>query len=122
MELIRNEASSQIQYASSVREDSQGNFWITGNTGRLIVFHPDLQTSHYFSYNINDPYSLNSIILWDVHIDGKENLWVATNEGINKTNISNYTPGDELRFESFTLEDGLNDEIIFRILEDEQEN
>lgn len=122
MELIRNEASSQIQYASSVREDSQGNFWITGNTGRLIVFHPDLQTSHYYSYNINDPYSLNSIILWDVHIDGKENLWIATNEGINKTNISNYTPGDELRFESFTLEDGLNDEIVFRILEDEQEN
>ena len=122
MELIRNEASSQIQYASSVREDSQGNFWITGNTGRLIVFHPDLQTSHYYSYNINDPYSLNSIILWDVHIDGKENLWIATNEGINKINISNYTTGDELRFESFTLEDGLNDEIIFRILEDEQEN
>ncbi len=122
LELIKNEASSQIQYASSVREDARGNFWITGNTGRLFVVHPDLKTSHYYSSDMNDPYSLNSNILWDAYIDKQENLWIATNKGVNKTSISNYAHGDELRFESFTLKDGLNDEIVFRILEDEQEN
>jgi signal transduction histidine kinase/DNA-binding response OmpR family regulator/ligand-binding sensor domain-containing protein len=122
LELIRNEASSQIHLASSVREDARGNFWITGNTGRLIVIHPDSGTYHFYSSDINDPYSLNSNILWDAFIDKQDNLWIATNKGVNKTNISSYTIGDELRFESFTLKDGLNDEIVFRILEDEQEN
>ncbi len=122
MELIRNEACSQIQYASSIREDNKGNFWITGNTGKLFVLHPDLKICHDYGYDSNNPYSLNSNILWDVHIDKQENLWIATNKGVNKTTISSYTNGDELRFDSYTLKDGLNDEIVFRILEDEQEN
>jgi len=122
LELERNEACSQIRYATSVREDKQGNFWITGNTGDLIVTHPDLKTCNYYSSDIKDPYSLNSNIIWDAFIDRQENLWIATNKGVNRANISTYSDGDELRFDSYTLKDGLNDEIVFRILEDEQEN
>ena len=122
MELVKNESCSHIQYATSVSEDKNGYFWITGNTGHLIVSHPDLNTCNSYRSDINDPYSLNSNILWDAFIDKKENLWIATNKGVNKTNISNYKNGDKLQFDSYTLKDGLNDEIVFRILEDEQEN
>jgi signal transduction histidine kinase/DNA-binding response OmpR family regulator/ligand-binding sensor domain-containing protein len=122
MELINNDAGADILLASSVSEDARGNFWITGNTGRLIVIHPDSGTSHFYCSHINDPYSLNSNILWDSYIDKEENLWIATNKGVNKTNIGSYSIGDALSFESYTLEDGLNDEIVFRILEDQQEN
>jgi signal transduction histidine kinase/DNA-binding response OmpR family regulator/ligand-binding sensor domain-containing protein len=120
--VIKNENCSQIQYASNIKEDKKGNFWIAGSNDRLIVINPDKRSCYYYSSDINDPYSLNSNILWDLFIDEQENLWVATNKGINKTNISNYIDSDRLQFESFTLKDGLNDEIVFRIIEDDNKD
>ena len=120
--IVKNNVCSQIQSASSIEEDKSGNFWITGNNDKLIVINPDRLTCHHYHSDINDPYSLNSNILWDAHIDGYNNLWIATNKGINKTKIKDYIIGDQLNFESFKLKDGLNDEIVFRFIEDNSNN
>jgi len=122
LELIKNEVCPEINFASSIKEDKKGNFWITGNTGQLIVMNPDLKKYHLYNYDIDNPYSLNSNILWDVHVDKYENLWIATNEGINKTNIGDYSIGEPLIFESYTQKEGLYDEIVFRIFEDDGDN
>lgn len=114
---LKNSNITEVKYASSIKEDKNGYFWISGTNDKLLAIHPDKLISLYFQADMKNPYSLSSNILWDVHIDRYDNLWVATNKGVNKANIRNYNNGD-LLFESISIKDGLANEIVFRILED----
>ncbi|MFT4022769.1 MAG: two-component regulator propeller domain-containing protein [Flavihumibacter sp.] len=95
---------------SSLAEDARGNLWVgtawgidllDKNTGRFIHY---LKENSRLSYN-----GINGIME-----DHAGNVWVATNRGLNVL-LKGHT-----MFKSFFVKDGLADNTVLEILEDDQ--
>ena len=108
----------------SLFEDSQGFIWIgtrdqqydpnaTFPSG-LMKFDP--KTNHFKSYRYdpNDPSSLSSDLVFSVNEDLNGNIWVGTNNGLDKLLVN------EEKFEGFHDADGLPDPNIVGILIDNE--
>ena len=96
-------------------EDDSGIFWIASSRG-LIRFEPETGVYQMINANPKNKSSLSSDVLWAVHIDDKENLWIGSNTGLNKTNVN--FPVNEMEFKIFTTKEGLSNNIVFQIIED----
>ncbi|TKG96607.1 hybrid sensor histidine kinase/response regulator [Puteibacter caeruleilacunae] len=66
--------------------DSKGKFWLPSTGGGIIKYNPRKQTQEKYKYNPNDPNSLTSNYVTSIAEDNKENIWVATNNGLNQLN------------------------------------
>jgi signal transduction histidine kinase/ligand-binding sensor domain-containing protein len=109
---------------SSLFEDSRGNIWIGTNQedydpnvtypSGLMKFAPE--RNHFKSYKSdpNDPGSLSSNVVFIVNEDLNGNIWVGTNNGLNKLDAN------EEKFEVFLNSDGLPDPNIIGILVDNE--
>jgi signal transduction histidine kinase/ligand-binding sensor domain-containing protein len=69
-----------------------------------------------FKNNPFDPYSLNGNNINDIYTDQSGRLWIGTTNGLNVFNEENES------FYSYTESDGLPDNCIFGILEDDHGN
>ena len=99
-----------------IAEDENGLLWIGTNRG-LDTFDPDNATASNFSHNPQDPDSLgnNQVISLLVGSDGA--IWVGTDGG-GLDRLDRETG----KFSHFSEADGLPNNVIYGILEDEQGN
>ena len=63
--------------------DIDGTLWLATEQEGLHHFNPETGQWQSFHHDENDPSSLSSDRVWDVHRDHKGRLWVATNRGIS---------------------------------------
>ena len=107
---------------SSLFEDSRGFIWIgtkdqsydpnaTFPSG-LMKFDPSTNQFKSYRYNPNDPGSLSSDAIFCINEDLNGNIWIGTNNGLNKLDVQ----GE--KFEIFHDADGLPDPNIIGILVD----
>ncbi|MCJ8272999.1 MAG: ATP-binding protein, partial [Psychrosphaera sp.] len=95
-------------------EDASNRLWI-GTENGLNQF--DSNTSQFISYqhNASDPHSLSHNFISSIHQDSKGTLWVATfGGGLNKFD------SDTARFTHYRKKDGLANDTINAIIEDQQ--
>ncbi len=114
-------------YTYCIYEDSKENFWIGTPTGGLNLIDRKKEKFLYIKHDDNKANSLSNDIILTIFEDSKNQLWIGTSTGLNRMD----TPIEERMFEklkdsssilSFThygKEDGLPNEVIYGILEDD---
>ncbi|WP_229746627.1 hybrid sensor histidine kinase/response regulator transcription factor [Pedobacter mendelii] len=108
----RNGISST--YASSIVEDKKGNIWI-GTSQGINVIQKSGEIVHYIHQEKGAPGLLANTIN-NLFIDSRGWVWAATAEGLSMLNPATG------KFKNFTKEDGLPDNNIRDILEDNSKN
>ncbi|MFN2372689.1 MAG: two-component regulator propeller domain-containing protein, partial [Cyclonatronaceae bacterium] len=99
-------------------QDVDGMFWL-GTADGLVRFDPGSET---FSTFKNNPGQLNSLSnnhiksILEHPVQPEQYLWIGTSGGLNKFN---YRTG---KFEHFTVQSGLPNEVVYGILPDEDGN
>ena len=101
-------------------EDSKGNIWIGTEGGGLSVMHFDnngkASFTHY-KHNPEDPTSLGGDAIINIIEDRDNNIWIGTFGG----GLSCFFP-DKKQFKTYRKEDGLPNNVVHAILEDDKEN
>jgi signal transduction histidine kinase/ligand-binding sensor domain-containing protein/DNA-binding response OmpR family regulator len=100
--------SIRNNYISSIVEDGQKNLWIATAYGIDVLQRSNGQFIHYSS-DSNQLSSDNVIVLFR---DSRQRMWAATREGLN------LFLSDRNSFQSFSTDNGLPDNTIRSILED----
>lgn len=99
---------------TSITEDKQRNLWIGTFGGGLNKF--DRKTETFTRYVMkNDNKGISSNTIYCLYLD-KNNLWVGTNDGLNKLNIRKDT------FQHYTIHNNLPSNFIYGILGDNKDN
>lgn len=101
-------------------KDGYGNHWFTTNKGvfRVRAKKKDWMVKDYLTTTSkNFPISYNHV--FNVFIDSQRNVWLGTfGGGLNKMVLNSV--GEVKSIKSYHRKDGLRDEVIYGILEDDQ--
>lgn len=120
------ESSKRITEVGCILKDKAGDYWIGS---RLGLFHingaklgpglTDEDLTH-FVHIPGDRSSLPGNYVISLHEDRSGSLWVGTyGSGLSKID---YDADGSINFTQFTEKDGLSNNVIYSILEDEKEN
>jgi serine phosphatase RsbU (regulator of sigma subunit)/ligand-binding sensor domain-containing protein len=106
-------ASSVLNFT----QDGFGHLWICTRSEGLIKFDPETETLKNYKQELNNPRSININWALTAHEDKKGNIWIGTyGGGLNKFDRNKES------FTHYTTKDGLPDDIIRDILEDDDGN
>ena len=103
--------SLQSNYISALAENKQGDLWIGTANGIDILGKKSGNFIHY-GYTADNAGGLSNGNVISIYIDKKNRAWVGTREGLDLFNEHTKT------FQHFTIENGLPDNAILNILED----
>ncbi|GAB2808044.1 ligand-binding sensor domain-containing protein [Ferruginibacter profundus] len=104
---------TQVQ---SILESKNGNIWICTFGKGIFRYDPASGQVENFKNENGNPESLSSNQSNAIAEDSDNNLWIATEDGLNK-----YTP-DQKRFKTYTADDGLPGNFILKLLKDDNNN
>ncbi len=93
-------------------EDHKGRLWIGTRSG-LNLFEPKTKTFERFNNNPKDPFSVSNDDISVIYEDRLRRLWIGTGNGLNLFEVSTK------RFRKFTEKDGLPNNFVYGILEDD---
>lgn len=95
--------------------DNEDNVWL-GSFSGLMKISNNGKFSRAFQYDHEDSLSISNRIVNSIFIDHEQRVWVGTNKGLNL-----YDPTTN-GFKKLTLEDGLPNDHIAAIAEDNKDN
>jgi len=112
-----NPNSLSNDFVRAIYEDRSGTFWIGTEGGGLNNFDRASETFTHYRADPNNPNSLNNDYIFSIHEDQLGFLWLSTwGGGLNKFDKVN------VKFSHYTEKDGLPNDAVYGILEDDQEN
>lgn len=101
----------------AINEDKSGNLWVGSDGSGLSMFDKDKEEFIHFKNEPGNSFSLSHNSVSVIHRDKNGNLWIGTNGGgFNKFNSTDKT------FKRFKEKDGLPNDMICGILEDDAGN
>lgn len=109
-----NEKSLSNNGILCLYEDDNEILWIGTNGGGLNAYDPVTNTFRRYLNDAKNPGSISSNVIKTIFEDREKNLWLGTEEGLNLINRSNGG------FSRFTLENGLKNDRIWSICEDNE--
>lgn len=102
-------------YITSICEDKNGLIWIGTGYG-LEIYDPETNRFKHIIKEADNPNSINSNSIMAVYCDRQNNMWIGSMHGLNKFDRRTN------KFVSFTREDGLPENLIGSIIEDDLGN
>ena len=113
-EFVHHEGLSS-NFVNAIYEDQAGKIWVGTSSGGLNLFDRQNET---FTHYVNDPYdqdSISSDYILAIYQDSTGMFWIGTaGGGLNK-----FDP-DSGKFRHFREKDGLPNDVVYGILEDDQ--
>lgn len=118
----QNSAFDKIRH---LQEDARGKIWIATTDG-LLVLDPDVAGINNARFKIfrkipGDKNSLGNNSVQFIFRDSKDRMWISTSGGGLNMAVGT-DPFASLKFEVFTMEDGLPNDYILNSVEDNQGN
>jgi len=110
-------ASLSDDYITALFEDDRGMLWVGTRSGGLNSIDPDSGVVDRFVPVAGDEHSLSYHYVTSIAQDSRGRLWIGTGGG--GLNRAESLDGDSLRFVRFTEKDGLIDNDVMGILEDD---
>lgn len=99
----------------SITDDNNGNLWICTDGGGLRVFNKKTRTFKRYIHEVGKN-SISDDRINYVHADRQGNFWIGTMSGLNHLDSKTQL------FTNYTTVDGLPNNVVFGILEDEISN
>jgi len=104
-------------YVTVVYIDSKGVIWVGTNGKGLIKFNKNTRKFITYLYNSENPFSINNNAIKSIYEDSNGVFWIGTDGGgINKFNVVSE------QFTHYTENDGLPNNVVYGILEDNNQN
>jgi ligand-binding sensor domain-containing protein len=95
--------------------DEGGNVWIGTRGAGLFYFDKQKETFTNFKNDPKDSFSISHNVVASIHIDpASRTLWLGTASGLNRFQL------DKKKFYSYTERDGLPNDVVYGILNDNQ--
>jgi signal transduction histidine kinase/ligand-binding sensor domain-containing protein/DNA-binding response OmpR family regulator len=101
----------------AINEDKSGNLWFGSNGDGLGMLDKNGKDFIYYKNEPGNSLSLSNNSVSVIHIDKKGTLWIGTNGG----GLNKFNPADKT-FKRFNEKDGLPNDMICGILEDNSGN
>ena len=101
-------------FFNSILEDKNRLLWIGSVGSGLFVYNPFTKSKIQYRYNPKDPKSISSNNINSVFMDSTNNIWIATENGLNLYNPINK------KFKRFTIENGFPSNTIYKIVEEKE--
>ncbi|MCU7495690.1 MAG: GGDEF domain-containing protein [Ignavibacteria bacterium] len=111
----KNPSSISHNYVYSIYEDEKGRLWIGTLGGGLNCFDKNTGSFKRFQFERGKANVLSNNYVWTImedHIDGRDVLWIGTNDGLNKMDLGNNS------VTVYKEKDGLPNSVIYGILKD----
>jgi signal transduction histidine kinase/ligand-binding sensor domain-containing protein len=109
-------ASLSDDYITALFEDDLGRLWVGTRSGGLNSIDPDSEVAVRYVPVPGDEHSLSYHYVTSITQDSRGRLWIGTGGGgLNRVETSD---GGSLRFVRFTEKDGLIDNDVMGVLED----
>ena len=99
----------------ALAEEDNGALWV-GTRAGLNRFDRQTETFTRYRHAPNDPASLSDHAILSLHVDRQGMLWIGTQRGLNKRVT---TPDALDAFRRYGIADGLPNEVVYGILEDD---
>lgn len=96
----------------AILEDHRGNLWL-GTYHGLVHFERTSGIFTQYRHSESNPNSLSHDFVWSLYETSDHLLWIGTHDGLN------YFNPETNEFGIYSVEDGLPDNVIVSILEDE---
>ncbi|MDP1623725.1 MAG: two-component regulator propeller domain-containing protein [Bacteroidales bacterium] len=110
-----NSTSLQAGAVKTIIRDHEGILWIGTTLGGVSCFDESEKRFKRYQYEENNTNSLNNNMVLCMHADSANRIWIATGGG--GVNMLDY---DRKKIIHFTTSDGLPNNFIYAILEDDQ--
>ncbi|HEY2345678.1 MAG TPA: EAL domain-containing protein [Xanthomonadaceae bacterium] len=114
-------ASKEIPLASApIRAslvDSDGDLWLGGGGAGLIRYRPGKGVTAVLRHVAGDPHSLSDIGVRSLHESADGDLWVGTQNGLNRMSSADRRAARN-RFTLYTTAEGLADNTVYGMLPD----
>lgn len=110
------EGFPEVYHYTTFIEDHQGVLWAGTYWDGLFYYNPKTNDKGFYRFERNNKASLSSNVINGLFEDSKHNLWVTTENGLNKFNQK------EKNFHRYTTENGLPSNVTYSILEDNDSN
>lgn len=112
---LLNEVPGNLHY-QYLMEDNSGNVWAGSLREGLYVYNKQDRKSGSYKFEENNAKSLSSNSINSIYQDSRGNIWVATENGLNKFNEK------DKNFTRYGSKNGFQSNIFYRILEDKKKN
>lgn len=104
-------------FISDIIEDRHGRIWFSTYGGGAYCYNPRTKECTHYDYDQSDPYSICYMKIGSMFIDKKERLWFAS----ESRGICCFDE-ESGRFIRYGVDQGLNNDVIHKILEDDYSN
>ena len=111
-----NPSSLSNNRVHAITYDSKGRLWVGTDFG-LNLYDPSSDGFKHFQYNADDSLSLNYDIVRVLYMDSNGTMWIGTAGGGISKMVE--TEDGDIRFQHFTTSDGLPNNNIAAIVEDD---
>ena len=102
---------------SSIYQDSEGIMWFgLGNEGGLVKYNKETGEVKNYLANDKDINSLSFNNIRSIAEDSKGNIWIGTQDGLNKFNK------ETEEFTVYTYSEGLSNDFIYGVIVDNNDN
>ncbi len=106
-----------LSYIYDIQEDSEGNIWVATMGNGVFKYNQQSNKTDHFLNEINNPNSLSSNSVSNITETSKGEIWLSTDRG----GICRFNKASN-NFTSFSIKDGLPDDMVYKIVEDRDNN
>jgi len=112
---ICNYFSSSTHFTTMLK-DSEGNFWAGSYRDGLFYYNAKTNEKAVFKHDYKNLKTLSNDFITSIFQDKENNIWIATENGLNLFNKKTRT------FKKYTTKEGFPSNVIYSILQDDNEN
>jgi len=107
---------SETTHYTCMFKDKDGNLWAGSYRDGLFYYNPKTKEKAVYRHDFNNEKSISNDFITSVFQDKQNNLWIATENGLNLFDLR------KKEFKKFTTKDGFPSNVIYSILQDEKQN